>query len=63
MKLNKISRVKTHLTRKHSSDFYCELCLLILLDRESHQRHIESRLCSYRSCELTGITDSKINYE
>jgi hypothetical protein len=56
MKLDKISRVKQHLIRKHTPDFYCEFCLLILLDKESHQRHIESRICSYRSCEFSGIT-------
>ena len=56
MKLDKISRVKQHLTRKHTPDFYCEFCLLISLDEESHQRHVESRLCSYQSCEFSGIT-------
>lgn len=56
MKLSGISRVKQHLTRNHTPEFYCEFCLLISLDEESHQKHIRSRLCSYKSCEFNGIT-------
>lgn len=55
MKLDKISRVKQHLHRNHTPDFYCEHCLLISLDKESHERHIEFRGCSYKSCEFNGI--------
>ena len=56
MTLKGISRVKQHLDRKHAPDFYCEFCLLISLDEESHQNHVKSRRCSFQSCEFTGIT-------
>ena len=56
MKLDSISRVKQHLRRKHTPALYCEYCLAISLDKKNHQTHVKSRLCSYRSCEFTGIT-------
>ena len=59
MTLKGISRVKQHLDRKHAPDFYCEFCLLVSLDEESHQSHVKSRSCSFQSCEFTGITHSQ----
>ena len=59
MTLKGISRVKQHLDRKHAPDFYCEFCLLVSFDEESHQSHIKSRSCSFQSCEFTGITHSQ----
>lgn len=56
MKLSSIPRVKQHLSRNHIPEFYCEYCLLISLDEESHQRHVMSRLCSPKSCEFNDLT-------
>ncbi|GAB1311482.1 hypothetical protein MFIFM68171_01692 [Madurella fahalii] len=54
--LDGIARVKQHLSRRHTPDFYCEFCMAVFSDQEDHQRHVQSRSCSYRSCKFTGIT-------
>ncbi|KAK4153983.1 hypothetical protein C8A00DRAFT_33236 [Chaetomidium leptoderma] len=54
--LDGIARVKQHLNRKHAPQFYCEYCMEILPDNESHRRHVESRTCTYRACSFSGIT-------
>ncbi|KAK4159548.1 hypothetical protein QBC43DRAFT_272298 [Cladorrhinum sp. PSN259] len=57
MKLDKISRVKQHLTRKHLPAFYCERCMLVLQSEEAHRAHLEGEMtCSFQSERFTGIT-------
>ncbi|KAK3332627.1 hypothetical protein B0T19DRAFT_473480 [Cercophora scortea] len=58
IKLDKISRVKQHLARKHAPGLYCEFCLAVFADRDSHghQAHVQARSCAYRACELPGMT-------
>ncbi|KAK3682833.1 hypothetical protein B0T22DRAFT_522315 [Podospora appendiculata] len=58
IKLDKISRVKQHLARKHVPGLYCEFCLAVFADHDSpgHQAHVQARSCTYRACELPGMT-------
>lgn len=56
MKLDKISRVKQHLTRKHLPAFYCERCMLVLPNEEAHMAHIQIMNCSFQAERFTGIT-------
>ncbi len=50
--------MKQHLSRKHAPPFYCEFCLAVLPDKESHEIHVRSigKTCSYRECRFPGIT-------
>jgi hypothetical protein len=61
MKLDRISRVKQHLNRKHAPDFYCEFCLLVSLDTKGTSspgavlfnlaNSLESRIINGNSCQ------------
>ncbi|KAH8714769.1 hypothetical protein BGZ61DRAFT_348901, partial [Ilyonectria robusta] len=56
-KLGKISRVKQHMARKHTPAFYCERCLVIFSDKQSHQGHIRHSHRTWdSSMELDGIS-------
>ena len=61
MKLTNISRVKQHLGRNHTPTFYCERCLVILGDEESHKTHIRHETCSWPgpSAKLNGISHTQ----
>lgn len=60
MKLDKVSRVKQHLTRNHTPTFYCERCLVIFPCEESHEKHVggyEPEQCRRGSvAQLDGIS-------
>ncbi|KAK4221306.1 hypothetical protein QBC38DRAFT_377349 [Podospora fimiseda] len=56
MRMDKISRVKQHLTRKHLPAFYCERCMLVLPDEQAHLAHIQIMNCSFQSERFIGIT-------
>ncbi len=52
-----VSRVKQHIDRKHSPRFYCECCLIIFSEAESHERHIRHERCSWDpATRLEGIS-------
>ncbi|KAK7915215.1 hypothetical protein PG985_012918 [Apiospora marii] len=49
--LTKISYVKQHLHRVHYRETYCERCLHVSPDKESHHVHLQQQ-CEYRPSEL-----------
>ncbi|KAK7985786.1 hypothetical protein PG988_003408 [Apiospora saccharicola] len=51
LELTKISYVKQHLSRAHYRETYCERCLHISSNKESHQAHLQQQ-CEYRAPEL-----------
>jgi len=56
-KLYKISRVKQHIDRKHSPQFYCECCLAVFPDEARHGNHVRSGNCAWDpTARLDGIT-------
>jgi len=56
-KMDKISRIKQHITRKHTPSFYCECCLVVFQDAASHTRHVRHESCTWDpSIKLDGIS-------
>jgi hypothetical protein len=56
-KLNKISRVKQHIARKHTPSFYCECCLVVFPDAVSHTTHVRHKTCKWDPLtNLNGIS-------
>ncbi|KAK3377969.1 hypothetical protein B0H63DRAFT_231585 [Podospora didyma] len=56
--LNTVSRVKQHLWRKHTPEYYCERCKVILSDEQTHTLHLEQTpVCELnQDATLDGIT-------
>lgn len=51
--------MKQHLSRAHYRETYCERCLHISPDKESHQAHLQQQ-CEYRAAEhLDGISHNQ----
>lgn len=60
LRLHGIPRVKQHLTRNHTPTFYCQRCLVIFQDQETHERHVMCAPGNYctrnPSARLDGIS-------
>ena len=56
--LEDTSRVKQHLKRKHTPEYYCERCWAIFPDHGTHQTHVKVKVvtCPSRTCNFPEIT-------
>ena len=54
-KLDTISHMKTHLYRRHATDFYCQKCKTIFNDDQALHEHLQGT-CSFSLAQLDGIT-------
>ncbi len=56
--LEDTSRVKQHLKRKHTPEYYCERCWAVFPDDGTHQTHVKVEVvtCPSRTCNFPEIT-------
>lgn len=56
-RMGSIAHIKHHIARIHTPKFYCERCLVVLSDHDSHQAHITHGDCTRDpSTRLNGVS-------